>query len=244
MPRILPNVRICSRARLRVLNSVRSNRRPHTGQLAIDKAAASRFIKNAIAQAKDTIPTSVSGPSHVRPIDEDGDGKARAHDVLVPAKQTEKMLEREKYHEALREEALLETDDDDHLEVIDNNDGEEGKGKPNPVDSPMSDVPPPSSTAVGKQRRPPIDPFAGLCGFPGSLFPFTFLYAGYGDGQNTRSSAASAETGPTPRASRSGAKNRKIHKEDVSAEASSGANTPSGVESVKKSRKPRKNAKK
>jgi hypothetical protein len=81
------------------------------------------------------------------------------------------MLEREKYHEALREEALLENDDDEHLEVIDNNDGEEGEEKANPVvDSPMSDVPP-SSTAAGKRRRPPIDPFAGLCGSPWLTFP-------------------------------------------------------------------------
>lgn len=84
------------------------------------------------------------------------------------------MLEREKYHEALREEALLENDDDEHLEVID---GEEGEEKANPVvDSPMSDVPPPSSTAAGKRRRPPIDPFAGLCGSPWLTFP---IYADF-----------------------------------------------------------------
>jgi len=85
----------------------------------------------------------------------------------------------------------------------------------------MSDDPPPSSTAAGKRRRPRIDPFAG-----------------YGDGPDTRSSAASAETRPTPSALRSGTKIRRVHKEDVSAEAPGGSSTPSGGEDdVKKSRK-------
>ena len=205
---------------------------------------------NAISQAKDTIPTPASGPSgttHLRSSDEDGDGgKAQTHDVRAPAKQTEKMLEREKYHEALREEALLANEDDDEqLEIIDNVDGEEGEGKANAVGPFVPDVSPSSSTAAGKRRRPPIDPFAGLCEFPWLTFsiPLTFHSAGYGDGQDTRSSAASPEKDPAPSASRSDTKIRRIHKEDVSAEASSGTNTPSRVEnkeSVKPPRKPRK----
>ncbi|KAI0001734.1 hypothetical protein BJV77DRAFT_1063138 [Russula vinacea] len=185
--------------------------------LAIDKAAATRFIKNAIAQAKDTIPTkTVSGPAaaHIRSSDEDG--KAPPHVVRVPMKQTEKMLEREKYHEALREEALQasEGDGDEHLEVIDNDDDdEENEGKANAVGSPIPDVLPPSPIAAGKRRRAPIDPFAG-----------------YGERPDTRSLAASAETDSTPSALRSGTKMRRIHKEDVSAEASSSTNTPSGGE--------------
>jgi hypothetical protein len=137
----------------------------------IDKAAATRFIKNAIAQVKDTIPPNVSGPStstHIHPGDEDVKGDGKAQHVRVPAKQTEKMLEREKYHEALREEALLASEDDEPLEIIDNDEVAEDKdeGKASAVDSPMPDVPPPSSTAAGKRGRPPIDPFAGLCGYP------------------------------------------------------------------------------
>jgi hypothetical protein len=81
------------------------------------------------------------------------------------------MLEREKYHEALREEALQasEEDGDEHLKIIDDDDDEEeeNEGKANAVGSPgIPDVPSPSSTAAGKRRRAPIDPFAGLCGSP------------------------------------------------------------------------------
>lgn len=93
----------------------------------------------------------------------------KAHDVRLPSKMTEKMLEREKYHEALREEAQLASDDDDeHLEIIDNDDGgEEGgrdEGEANATvasPTPIPDVPPPSTAPARKRRRPPIDLFAG-----------------------------------------------------------------------------------
>jgi hypothetical protein len=75
------------------------------------------------------------------------------------------MLEREKYHEALREEALQASEEDEPLEIINDDDDEEDEGKANALDSPMPDVPP-SSTAAGKRGRPPIDPFAGLSGYP------------------------------------------------------------------------------
>jgi exosome complex protein LRP1 len=83
---------------------------------------------------------------------------------------TEKMLEREKYHEALREEAQLASDSDgEHLEIIDNDEEEEkDEGKANSAVAsesltPIPDVPPSSSAAARKRRRPAIDPFAGLC---------------------------------------------------------------------------------
>jgi exosome complex protein LRP1 len=103
---------------------------------------------------------------------ESGNGNAndKAHNVRVPTKITEKMLEREKYLEALREEVQLESDEDgDHLEVIDNDDGDEeeerDEGKANAAVAspiPIPDVPPPPSAAARKRRRPSIDPFAGL----------------------------------------------------------------------------------
>jgi len=167
----------------------------NTGQLAIDKVAASRFIKHAIAQAKDTRPISVSSPTpHIRVNDNDNDGggsgAATAHGVCVPVKVTEKMLEREKYHEALREEAQA-SDDGGDLEVFDAEDEpsdeagrtppegdassssldatgkQKGKGKAKAVAGGTSvhDVLPSSETAAGKRRRPPVDPFAGLCRF-------------------------------------------------------------------------------
>lgn len=246
-----------------------------TGQLAIDKVAASRFIKHAIAQAKDTRPIAVSSSptTHVPSNDNDNDNggsgaAATTHDVRVPViKVTEKMLERAKYHEVLREEVQA-SDDGGDLEVFDGEDEpsdeagrpppeedvsphsplqatsseldaagkQKGKGKAKAVagGTPIhDDVPPPSGTAAGKRRRPPVDPFAGLCPFfslPSSfgyLTSHSFLLAGYGDGQDT---AAPADAGFTTNAPRSGTKVRRIHKQDFSAEASSGTNTPSGGE--------------
>jgi exosome complex protein LRP1 len=133
MPRTPQNVRVCARARARSLSYliISPLNRYHTGQVAIDRAAATRFIKHAIAQAKDAPPNNSSGPgpgpgpsTHVRPII-DGD---TASAVRAPIKVTEKMLEREQYHEALREEDALA--DEEELEggglaVID---GEEPDG--------------------------------------------------------------------------------------------------------------------
>jgi len=98
-----------------------------------------------------------------------------------------------------------------------------GKGKAKAVadgapPSPMLGDPP-SKTAAGKRKRPPIDPFAG-----------------YGGGQDTGSPGAPADTSSAT--SRSGTKVRRIHIEDFSAEAPSGTNTPSGGEDKgKRSRK-------
>jgi exosome complex protein LRP1 len=108
---------------------------PHrTGQLTIDRAAATRFIKHAITQAKDTpsihdsVP--VPGPStHTRIGDKDDEART-ASAIRVPVTVTEKMLEREQYHAALqREDALAGEEESVDLEVID---GEE-------LDGPLSD---------------------------------------------------------------------------------------------------------
>lgn len=106
------------------------------------------------------------------------------------------MLEREKYQEALREEAHA-SDDGGDLEVFDGEDEpsdeagrtppeedassysplqassselgaagkQKGKGKAKAVagGTPIHDVLPSSETTAGKRRRPPVDPFAGLC---------------------------------------------------------------------------------
>ncbi len=151
----------------------------HTGQFAIDRAAATRFIKHAIAQAKDIPPTPTpdSGPTTRVPFN--ADSTADTVPVPVPVKVTEKMLEREQYQRALREEECEEESGGD-LEVID---GEEAgdDDEPSEDDSPgqASGMPlaakgksrVPSETSIGKRRRPPIDPFAGLRIFTRSHYP-------------------------------------------------------------------------
>jgi len=240
---------------------------PAKRQLAIDKVAASRFIKHAIAQAKDTRPIAVSSSptTHVPSNDNgndngaSGSAAATAHDVRVPViKVTEKMLERAKYHEALREEAQA-SDDGGDLEVFDGEDEpsdeagrtppeedasshsplqatsselgaagkQKGKGKAKAVagGTPIhDDVPPRSETAAGKRRRPPVDPFAG-----------------YGDGQDT---AAPVDADLTTNTSRSGTKVRRVHKQDFTAEPSSGTNTPDGGEHQEAKRSKKRSKKK
>ena len=143
----------------------------HTGQFAIDRAAASRFIKHAIAQAKDIAPTSPSdpGPTTTR-VPFNADSAADTVPVPVPVKVTAKMLERERYQQALREEEDEEESGD--LKVIDSEevaDGDEQSEDDSPGQE--SGVPLaakgksralPSETGIGKRRRPPVDPFAGL----------------------------------------------------------------------------------
>lgn len=179
MLRILPNVRV-SFCTLLFIHPLNYDLTLRTGQLAIDKAAATRFIKNAIAQANDTVSTNPSNPgrattstsaSATRP--HIGDESGNRKNLRIPAKMTEKMLEREKYHEALREEAQLASDDDgEPLDIIDNDDGDgeeerdEGKAfhvPPGIHIPPIPGVPPPLSVAaaVKKRRRAPVDPFAG-----------------------------------------------------------------------------------
>lgn len=142
----------------------------HTGQFAIDRAAATRFIKHAIAQAKDIPPasTSDSGPTtaHVT-LNAD----RTADTVPAPVKVTEKMLEREQYQRALREEEHMEEECED-LKVIDGEEDDDGERSSDnyPRQLEASGVPlatkgksrVPSETSSGKRRRQHIDPFAGL----------------------------------------------------------------------------------
>lgn len=132
----------------------------HAGTLAVDKAAAGRFIKHAISQAR-----AAPGPStHLR-FDDDG----TPHDVRVPLKVTEKMLAREQYLKELKEaddtdemEEDLELYDEEVPAVVSNTRGDtkgKGKAQASPSTTPEADASRPA--AERKRRRPVIDPFAG-----------------------------------------------------------------------------------
>jgi exosome complex protein LRP1 len=163
----------CQSHRLCLLNQL------HTGQFAIDRAAATRFIKHAIAQAKDIPPasTSDSGPT---PAHVTFNADRTADTVPVPVKVTEKMLEREQYQRALREEEREEEENGD-LKVIDGeeDDDDERSSDNSPRQLEASGVPlaakgksrVPSETSIGKRRRQYIDPFAGLHTFAQSQCP-------------------------------------------------------------------------
>ncbi|KAJ7201364.1 Sas10/Utp3/C1D family-domain-containing protein, partial [Mycena pura] len=110
---------------------------PDTQRAPLDKAAATRFIKHAIAQSAigDTAPASAeAGPSS-----------------FVPAKVTSKMVERRKYEAEQRARGDASSSKEE-LEII--GEGDDAKETATP-DEPVQ------SAAGRKRRRPAIDPFAG-----------------------------------------------------------------------------------
>ncbi|EED80213.1 predicted protein [Postia placenta Mad-698-R] len=124
----------------------------------VDKDAANRFIKHAIAQVKaQRPPGGGEGPSNIRFTDS---GEA----VRVPVKVTSKMAARAQYEKELAE---LGSEEEGELEVIDDagdaddeaasSEPRQDKGKGKAVDS--ADA---GEQMPGRKRRcAPMDPFAG-----------------------------------------------------------------------------------
>lgn len=131
----------------------------HIGTTTVDKAAANRFIKHAIAQVKAQRPPGEDEgvePSHVR-FGENGEA------TKVPVKVTSKMVARAQYEKELAEAV---SEEEDALEVIDDDDEspdamnldvgkDKGKGKAVENDT--------EASLPGRKRRRPMDPFAGMC---------------------------------------------------------------------------------
>jgi hypothetical protein len=170
--KILRNVRVVSHTHSQ------SHRicRHHTGQFAVDRAAATRFIKHAIAQAKDIPPASASDSGPTDRVPPNTDGPANTAPVLAPVKVTEKMLEREEYQRALREEGSEEESGD--LKVIDggegdNDDEQSSDNSPSQASATKGKSKAPSEKSMGKRRRRAIDPFAGLCTLVQSHYPIS-----------------------------------------------------------------------
>ncbi|KAK0208672.1 hypothetical protein DFS33DRAFT_1380174 [Desarmillaria ectypa] len=135
--------------------------KPETRHIEVDKAAAGRFIKHAITQAKqgrppgETLAEPRSGPSNVR----------------VPVKVTAKMLGRQRYEKEMKERDAAEGSEKSDLEVfdeekMDEDDNEKvadvkgkGKAKEQSDEAKLSaDAPVAPGT---KRRRTIVDPFAG-----------------------------------------------------------------------------------
>lgn len=121
---------------------------------AVDKEAASRFIKHAISQAhlknKPSVSASEVGPSQVAPI---------------PAKVTSKMLARAEYEQELKELDEQEGSDEGGLEVFGENAEEEEESASGQAT--MSPPPVPKLTTEDrpgnrKRHRANVDPFAGM----------------------------------------------------------------------------------
>ncbi|KDQ31249.1 hypothetical protein PLEOSDRAFT_1014983, partial [Pleurotus ostreatus PC15] len=108
---------------------------------AIDKAAAGRFIKHAIAQAKSVVSSSKDDP--IPPADSSSAPR-------VEVKVTSKMRARAEYEKDLNEGRDESEDEDGGLEVFDE-DAEMEVARDSPVEP----------LAGNKRRRPAFDPFTG-----------------------------------------------------------------------------------
>ncbi|PPQ71649.1 hypothetical protein CVT24_007840 [Panaeolus cyanescens] len=106
---------------------------PAERRTEIDKAAAARFIKHAITEAKwKKTPAEEAQENHP------------SSSTPVPVKTTSKMIARAEYEKGLKEAAENGQDQDEPLQVYEDDD-----------DQSREDIP------QGKRRRPPVDPFAG-----------------------------------------------------------------------------------
>ncbi|THH12281.1 hypothetical protein EW146_g7757 [Bondarzewia mesenterica] len=188
---------------------------PAKRQLVVDKAAAGRFIKHAISQARAAPPQPAPGPSTHLKYDDDGTPR----DVRVPIRVTDKMREREKYQKELREADEAEEEEED-LEMFDDDDEpveissagasgmeDKGKGKAKASSIDLSEGTASAPVARSKRRRPPVDPFAG-----------------YGD--NTPARPTSAKRPKITNTEGSSDMPVDIAAEDVSSGTGTGANTP------------------
>lgn len=165
----------------------------HTGRTELDKAAAARFIKHAITEAK----------WKKTPAEEAQEDQSSS--VPIPVKVTSKMIAKAEYEKGLKENAEKGEDDEEPLQVYDQDDENEGdamevgqnqkglKGK-----SKASDQTSPSEIPQGKRRRPVMDPFAGALSILSiSSFIALNFYAGYGDEPTASAEALSKKSKPT-----------------------------------------------
>ncbi|KAI0726144.1 hypothetical protein C8Q72DRAFT_784275 [Fomitopsis betulina] len=132
---------------------------PAKRTMTVDKAAANRFIKYAIAQVKSQRPPGDgegAGPSHVR-FGENGEA------TKVPVKVTSKMAARAQYEKELAE--IASDEEEETLEAIGIDepsdamdvDASKDKGKGKAVEVTTEEA----SLPGRKRRRPVMDPFAG-----------------------------------------------------------------------------------
>ncbi|OCH95677.1 C1D-domain-containing protein [Obba rivulosa] len=145
-------------------DKIKNAESPAKRTMTVDKGAANRFIKNAIAQVREQRPPGDNegqGPSHIR-FNQDGSAP-------IPVKVTSKMIARAEYQKQLE---AVGSEEESELEVIEDadeaSDGKvtkKDKGKGRAVDG---DAGAPTG-ARKKRRRPQVD-----------------LWAGYGDEQSQK----------------------------------------------------------
>ena len=136
----------------------------------MDKAAASRFIKHAIAQAqwKKTAAEAEDDEDDNNVTSDNTHQAIPSSSSHIPVKMTSKMIQRAAYEKEIKEQDAMDSDEDD-LEVIE---GDElparmeskqdikGKGKRKET-TPPAIIEEGTHINLNKRRRPVVDPFAG-----------------------------------------------------------------------------------
>ncbi len=221
----------------------------------MDKAAANRFIKHAIAQAKDQAPSLGAGSSntHIR-FDTDGNVPAASASSSspstprvppAPAKVTSKMLARAEWQKQVAADEvgdadMGEADDADALEVFDEeNDGDDAedaepekvsskaKGKGRAVDGESA-----GKAGAKKRRRAAVDPFAGASLRTRRMYLWrahTLCLPGYGDEAGAKPNKPTKKKRSSPQADGEG-----VPMDD---DPAGGSATPQSAKKVKSAEK-------
>ncbi|OJT12042.1 Nuclear nucleic acid-binding protein C1D [Trametes pubescens] len=216
-PKTHPVVAELDRVR-QYFDKIKNAEDPEKRKTTVDKAAANRFIKHAIAQVRAQRPPGDNeGPSHIR-FNEDGGAPspAAAPAAAIPIKVTSKMRARAEYEQQLAEQGSDE--DADELEVFEDGEGgaededvpeaksskDKGKGRATEATDRIE------AASAKKRRRPAVDPFAG-----------------YGDNQDTKAAKSPKKKKQVSAATEG---------DDVAMgdEAVSGSNTPTSTPSSTK----------
>ncbi|KAI0360971.1 C1D-domain-containing protein [Trametes cingulata] len=162
-PKTHPVVAELDRVR-QYFDKIKNAEDPEKRKNAVDKAAANRFIKHAIAQVRAQRPPGDNeGSSHIR-FDAQGNAPSPAS---IPVKVTSKMRERAEYERQLAEQGSDE--EEDELEVFDEGqEAAETEGEPETKSSKekgkgraTEETSATDASSAKKRRRPAVDPFAG-----------------------------------------------------------------------------------
>ncbi|KAI0720113.1 hypothetical protein C8T65DRAFT_706093 [Cerioporus squamosus] len=243
-PKTHPVVAELDRVR-QYFDKIKNAEDPEKRKTAVDKAAANRFIKHAIAQAKeqgqgeDQSPGAGSSSSntHIR-FDAEGNAPAASSSSssaprasLAPGKVTSKMLARAEWQKQVAAGEVGDADmgededgddDADALQVFDEDEDAEGVEDAEPEKV--------SSKAKGKGRAAYGESDAKAAGTKKRRRPVVDPFAGYGDEASAKSTKPSKKKRSSPQADG----------EDVSMddnEPPSGSATPKSAKKVKSTEK-------
>ncbi|KAF4604791.1 hypothetical protein EYR40_003573 [Pleurotus pulmonarius] len=245
-PRTHPVISELERVKQYFDKIAKAEKQPEARKQAIDKAAAGRFIKHAIAQAKSAVSSSAQDDP-VPPADSSSAAR-------VEVKVTSKMRARAEYEKELKEGREESGDEDGGLEVFDaemeivgdeevsqaatetvtNAPSSKSSGKQKAKDTP-------SEPAAGnKRRRPAFDPFTGT-----RIHEESEASQPQSSAKKTKKRKAALESDDAPLASTSPTPNADAAKNMVPSHNGSTATTPpEASENASPSKTPKKKKKK